>query len=59
MRIQFQHNLYLTIQHMLNLSPTPNLNHNVIIPTQHAITPHQSYKHHTILIFTGNKTCMY
>ena len=51
--------VYLTIQHILNLSHTLNLNHNVIIPTEHIITPHESYKHHTILIFTWHKTCIY
>ena len=42
----------------LNLSHTSNLNHNIIIPKQHVITPHKSYTHHTILIFTWHKTCI-
>ena len=29
----------------------PNLNHNVIIPRQHVITPHESYTHHNINIY--------
>ena len=43
--------VYLTIQYILNLSHAPNLNHNVIIAKQYVITPHESYTHHTIVIF--------
>ena len=43
--------MYLTIQQILNLSQTLNLNHNVIIPMQHVIMSHEPYKHHTILTF--------
>ena len=45
--------MYLTIQHILNLSNTLNLNHNAIISKQHVITPHELYTHHTILIYVA------
>ena len=51
--------MYLTIQHILNLSHTPNLNHNVIIPKHHVITPQKSYTHKTILIYTWHKHVFY
>ena len=44
--------MHFTIQRILNLSHTLNLNHNVIISMQHATTPHELYKHYIILIFT-------
>jgi len=44
--------MYITIQYILNLSHTLNLNHNGIIPKQYVITRHKSYTHHTILIYT-------
>ena len=51
--------MYPTIKHILYLSHTPNLNHNVIIPKQHIITPHESYTHHTILIYIWHKYKIY
>jgi len=47
--------MYLTIQRILNLSHTLNLNHNVIILTHYVIKPNESYKHHIVLIFNGTK----
>ena len=51
--------MYITIQYIINLSHTLNLNHNGIIPKQHVITPHESYTHHTILIYTWHKHRLY
>ena len=51
--------MYLIIQHILKLSHTPNLNHNVMIPKQHVITPRETYTHHTILIYTWHKHGLY
>ena len=51
--------MYITIQYILNLSHTLNLNHNGIIQKQHVITRHESYTHHIILIYTWHTHRLY